>query len=69
MAKHLVVNSLSGLLRDSTVSASDKAMDVCPRWVRSCASVSALPCPSASAGSTRKHDQRIGRRVRAAHAW
>jgi [NiFe] hydrogenase diaphorase moiety small subunit len=30
MAKHLVVNSLSGLLRDSTVSASDKAMDVCP---------------------------------------
>jgi [NiFe] hydrogenase diaphorase moiety small subunit len=30
MGKHLVVNSVSGLLRDSTVAASDKAAEVCP---------------------------------------
>ncbi len=30
MAKHLVINSVSGLLRDSAVCAADKAMDVCP---------------------------------------
>ena len=30
MGKHLVVNSVSGLLRDSTVQVTDKAMDVCP---------------------------------------
>jgi [NiFe] hydrogenase diaphorase moiety small subunit len=30
MGKHLVVNSASGLLRDSTVAATDKAVDVCP---------------------------------------
>ena len=28
--KHLVVNSSSGLLRDSSAAAQDKAMDVCP---------------------------------------
>ena len=28
--KHLIVNSPSGLLRDSDVSTSDKAVDVCP---------------------------------------
>ncbi|RPI14118.1 MAG: NADP oxidoreductase [Lysobacterales bacterium] len=30
MGKHLVVNSASGLLRDSAVAATDKAVDVCP---------------------------------------
>ena len=30
MGKHLVVNSLSGRLRDSAACATDKAMDVCP---------------------------------------
>jgi [NiFe] hydrogenase diaphorase moiety small subunit len=30
MGKHLVVNSGSGLLRDSAVTKSDKAVDVCP---------------------------------------
>ncbi|MCM2312908.1 MAG: 2Fe-2S iron-sulfur cluster-binding protein [Steroidobacteraceae bacterium] len=30
MGKHLVVNSPSGLLRDSTIAATDKAAHVCP---------------------------------------
>ena len=30
MGKHLVVNSASGLLRDSSIAASDKAAEVCP---------------------------------------
>jgi len=30
MGKHLVVNSASGLLRDSEVAATDKAVEVCP---------------------------------------
>jgi [NiFe] hydrogenase diaphorase moiety small subunit len=30
MQKHLVVNSKSGLLRDSEVSKTDKAVEVCP---------------------------------------
>jgi [NiFe] hydrogenase diaphorase moiety small subunit len=30
LGKHLVVNSASGLLRDSTAAATDKAMEVCP---------------------------------------
>jgi len=30
LGKHLVVNSVSGLLRDSTAAATDKAMEVCP---------------------------------------
>ncbi|HVN41461.1 MAG TPA: ferredoxin, partial [Steroidobacteraceae bacterium] len=30
MSKHLLVNSPSGLLRDSAATAADKAMDVCP---------------------------------------
>jgi [NiFe] hydrogenase diaphorase moiety small subunit len=30
MAKHLVVNSDSGLLRDSRLAATDKAVEVCP---------------------------------------
>jgi [NiFe] hydrogenase diaphorase moiety small subunit len=30
MGKHLVVNSSSGLLRDSEVAATDKAVEVCP---------------------------------------
>ena len=30
MGKHLLVNSPSGLLRDSTASATDKAVEVCP---------------------------------------
>jgi [NiFe] hydrogenase diaphorase moiety small subunit len=30
MQKHLVVNSTSGLLRDSEVSKTDKAVEVCP---------------------------------------
>ncbi len=30
MGKHLVVNSVSGRLRDSDVRVTDKAMDVCP---------------------------------------
>jgi [NiFe] hydrogenase diaphorase moiety small subunit len=30
MGKHLVVNSASGLLRDSDVSKADKAVEVCP---------------------------------------
>jgi [NiFe] hydrogenase diaphorase moiety small subunit len=30
MGKHLVVNSSSGLLRDSEVAVKDKAVDVCP---------------------------------------
>jgi [NiFe] hydrogenase diaphorase moiety small subunit len=30
LGKHLVVNSVSGLLRDSTAAVTDKAMEVCP---------------------------------------
>ena len=30
MGKHLVVNSESGLLRDSQLAATDKAVEVCP---------------------------------------
>ena len=30
MGKHLVVNSASGLLRDSTIATNDKAVQVCP---------------------------------------
>jgi [NiFe] hydrogenase diaphorase moiety small subunit len=30
LGKHLVVNSVSGLLRDSAAAATDKAMEVCP---------------------------------------
>jgi [NiFe] hydrogenase diaphorase moiety small subunit len=30
MGKHLVVNSASGLLRDSTIATMDKAAQVCP---------------------------------------
>jgi [NiFe] hydrogenase diaphorase moiety small subunit len=30
MGKHLVVNSQSGLLRDSTIAPTDKAAQVCP---------------------------------------
>jgi [NiFe] hydrogenase diaphorase moiety small subunit len=30
MGKHLVVNSASGLLRDSDIAATDKATEVCP---------------------------------------
>ena len=30
MGKHLVVNSASGLLRDSTIAVTDKAAEVCP---------------------------------------
>jgi [NiFe] hydrogenase diaphorase moiety small subunit len=30
MGKHLVVNSDSGLLRDSQLAATDKAVEVCP---------------------------------------
>ena len=30
IGKHLIVNSPSGLLRDSEISSTDKAVDVCP---------------------------------------
>jgi len=30
MGKHLVVNSSSGLLRDSDIAVTDKAAEVCP---------------------------------------
>ncbi|MCK7508561.1 MAG: hypothetical protein MZV70_33890 [Desulfobacterales bacterium] len=64
MGKHLVVNSQSGLLRDSDIAVTDKAAEVCPVGVILRKRVG-FAVPVGSAPLRRPADQRPGGRFRA----